>query len=67
VHQFQFHLNIAEGLTRRTIRDKLHFLNIADGSLSELDTQLELSLRLGIINNENFELAENKIILIQNY
>ena len=33
--------NIAEGLTRKTVNDKLHFLNIAQGSLSELDTQIE--------------------------
>jgi four helix bundle protein len=57
--------NIAEGLTRRTVSDKLHFLNIVDGSLSEIDTQLELLLRLGFIDMKNFELAENKIIIIQ--
>lgn len=27
--------NISEGLTRRTNADKIHFLNIANGSLSE--------------------------------
>lgn len=57
--------NIAEGLTRRTIGDKLHFLNIADGSLSELDTQLEISLRLKFIDIGNFELVEKKIIIVQ--
>jgi len=42
--------NIAEGLTRRTVNDKLHFLNIAQGSLSEIDTQVELCLRLKYFN-----------------
>ena len=31
--------NIAEELTRKTKNDKLHFLNIAQGSLSEIDTK----------------------------
>ena len=30
--------NIAEGLTRKTNKDKVHFLNIAQSSLSEIDT-----------------------------
>jgi len=29
---------MAEGLTRKTRADKLHFLNIVQGSLSEIDT-----------------------------
>ena len=57
--------NVAEGLKRRTVNDKLHFLNIADGSLSEIDTQFEISLRLGFIDMKNFESVENKIIIIQ--
>ena len=35
--------NIAEGLTRKTNGDKLHFLNIAQSSLSEIDTQTEIA------------------------
>jgi len=57
--------NISEGLTRRTIADKIHFLNITDSSLSEIDTQLEISLRLNFINQKDFEVIENKIITIQ--
>jgi four helix bundle protein len=44
--------NISEGLTRSTKKDKLHFLNIAQGSLSELDAQLEISQRLTYISEE---------------
>jgi four helix bundle protein len=44
--------NISEGLTRTTKKDKLHFLNIAQGSLSELDAQLEISQRLSYISEE---------------
>src|ERR1700690_3348439 len=38
--------NIAEGLARRSKNDKLRFLNISQASLSEIDTQIEISLRL---------------------
>jgi four helix bundle protein len=57
--------NISEGLTRRTNADKIHFLNIADGSLSEIDTQLEISLRLKFIDTTKYEIIENKLIIIQ--
>jgi four helix bundle protein len=40
--------NIAEGFARATTKELLHFLSIAAGSLSELDTQVELALRLGL-------------------
>lgn len=39
--------NISEGLTRSTRKEKLYFLNIAQGSLSEIDAQLEISEKLG--------------------
>jgi len=39
--------NIAEGAARNSTKELIHFLSIATGSLSELDTQLELTYRLG--------------------
>ncbi len=44
--------NISEGLTRSSKKDKLHFLNIAQGSLSELDAQLDISEQLGYVSQE---------------
>ena len=38
--------NIAEGAARQTTREFIQFLHVAQGSLSELDTLLELSRRL---------------------
>ncbi len=44
--------NIAEGAGRQTTKEFIQFLHIAQGSLSELDTQLELALKLGYIAQE---------------
>lgn len=41
--------NIAEGAGRNTTRELVHFLGIASGSRSELDTQLVVAQRLGLI------------------
>jgi four helix bundle protein len=43
--------NIAEGAARSTTKELLHFLSIASGSLSELDTHVEVALKLGMIRD----------------
>ncbi len=51
--------NISEGLTRRTGKDKIHFLNMAQGSLSEIDAQIEVSFKLNFITEaENIDTNE---------
>ena len=42
--------NIAEGASRRSVRDFAHFLGIARGALAELDTQLELADAFGFLD-----------------
>src|SRR5512139_1572882 len=42
--------NIAEGAARSTKRDFINFLYTARASLSELDTQLQLSLAFGYLD-----------------
>jgi four helix bundle protein len=42
--------NIAEGAARQTKKEFLHFLHIAKGSLSELDTHLEVAQRLSFLS-----------------
>jgi four helix bundle protein len=60
--------NIAEGAGRQTKKEFANFLHIAQGSLSELDTQLELAKTLGYVTSENWEnidamlLEEDKIL-----
>ena len=48
--------NIAEGAGRNTDLQFKHFLNISQGSAFELETQLIISNRLGLISDE---LAKN--------
>jgi four helix bundle protein len=43
--------NIAEGAARNGSKEFLHFLSIASGSLSELDTLIDLARQLGYIEN----------------
>lgn len=50
--------NIAEGFKRRTIRDGIHFYNIAEGSLEELKYQILLSKDLGYISDEIYNELE---------
>ena len=41
--------NIAEGAGRGVTKEFIQFLKIANGSLTELDTQLEIAMKLGYI------------------
>lgn len=44
--------NIVEGYARRTSKEKISFLYIARGSLTELEYYIDLSLELGYIAKE---------------
>ena len=47
--------NIAEGFARGTDKEKIHFLRISSGSMSELETQLVLSKELEYISEEEYQ------------
>jgi four helix bundle protein len=47
--------NISEGAARQTKKEFIQFLHMAQGSLSELDTHLEISEKLGYLQEANIE------------
>ena len=53
--------NIAEGAARQGRKEFRNFLSVAQGSLSELDTQLELSERLGYIRSNEIQSLEAEL------
>ncbi len=53
--------NIAEGSARESLRDRLHFLYIASGSLTETQHLLHLSSRLGYVVDRDHEAFTDKI------
>ena len=56
--------NIAEGCGRQNYKEKLNFFNIAQGSLSELDTQVEISYELKYIKKEIHDELIDEIAII---
>lgn len=46
--------NIAEGAARNTKKEFINYLHMAQGSLSELDTQFEIARRLGYLSLQNW-------------
>ncbi len=49
--------NIVEGFARRSVRDSMHFYNIAHGSLEEVKYQLLIAVDLQYISQELYRQA----------
>ena len=56
--------NIAEGYARGKDKEKIHFLRISSGSMSELETQLTLCLKLGYISQEEYNTTSEKLVSV---
>ena len=53
--------NIAEGAARHTDKDFCHFLYMAAGSASELDTQVEIAKRLDMADTETLNCLQQRV------
>lgn len=56
--------NIAEGAGRKGQKEFLQFVNIAQGSASELDTQIELSKIIGYLDSERAERLSQQLMSV---
>ena len=53
-------LNIVEGYRRRSTKEFIRFIDIAQASLTEVEAILEISLNLKYLNEEKYIELENK-------
>ena len=56
--------NIAEGFGRYTNKERVRFLDIANGSLLEVSSELELALSFQYLTNEEFNSFDEKIHVV---
>ena len=54
--------NIAEGMGRMSIKERIHFIEIAYGSLTEVTCQMDIAESLGYITSEDLKDIEEKSI-----
>ncbi|MFM9984787.1 MAG: four helix bundle protein [Flavobacteriales bacterium] len=57
--------NIAEGSSRNSQKEFIHYLSIASGSCAEVETQLEIAKRLGFVNEAQLATPLNETREIQ--
>jgi len=56
--------NIAEGFSRNTMKDKIQFYCIAQGSLTELQSQLFIAKDVGYLSGEDFDKISKQTIVV---
>ena len=57
-------LNIAEGAARTSTKEFVRFLDIAIGSIAELDTLFIISIELNLLTKDEFDLLNSKLDII---
>ena len=53
--------NIAEGVSRTSVKEKIHFLEIAYASMMEVDSQLDISVDLQYIDIDQYESINQQV------
>ena len=53
--------NIAEGVSRTSVKEKIHFLEIAYASMMEVDSQLDISVDLQYIDIDQYESINKQV------
>lgn len=53
--------NIAEGAARKSNKEFLHFISIAQGSSSELETEILIAKKLKFLNENQYKLLKEEI------
>ena len=53
--------NIAEGVSRTSVKEKIHFLEIAFCSMMEVSSQLEIACELGYITSSELDTIDTLI------
>ena len=56
--------NIAEGHTRASTKEYLNYISMAQASLAELETQLEVAVRLGYVVPERIEHVMREAVVL---
>jgi len=59
-----YNINIAEGFSRQSYKEKIQFYSIAQGSVTELQNQLLIARDVKYITNKQFqEIAKQTVII----
>ncbi|MFA6536251.1 MAG: four helix bundle protein [Candidatus Paceibacterota bacterium] len=56
--------NIAEGFSRQSYKEKAQFYSIAQGSVTELQSQFDIALDVSYINSDTYHNADNQSIKV---
>lgn len=56
--------NLAEGSSRFSRKEQLHYIELSYGSLMEVMCQIEISHNLGYVNDENFNAIQSDVMVL---
>ena len=56
--------NLAEGSSRFSRKEQIHYIELSYGSLLEVMCQIEISHNLGYVNDDNFNAIESDVMVL---